>query len=178
VNERLEEPKIEETLEPAVEALATEEAEPEQAPAPKASAPSWQRLAYTIEFLIAIVATFELWSQVGGQGHLEMLPWYSKLVLVLGLDWCCVRFTAGMVEEQHAWNPRSARWLMGMIVIAAVMGGITFYYHLHEVPDDTDTDDTTASSAGTPYSSRPLLCMGVFSKAASPLSRTSEKARG
>jgi len=65
-----------------------------------------------------------------------------------------------------------------MIVIAAVMGGITFYYHLHEVPDDTDTDDTTASSAGTPYSSRPLLCMGVFSKAASPLSRTSEKARG
>jgi hypothetical protein len=32
------------------------------------------RLAYTTLYLIAIIAVFVVWSQVGGQGHLDLMP--------------------------------------------------------------------------------------------------------
>jgi hypothetical protein len=113
---------------------------------PVASGPSWLRLAYSFEFLIALLVTFTLWSEIGGQGHLDLMPWYIKLVCGVSMACCCIRFTAGLVEEPRAWNSRSARWLGGLIVIAIVMGGITYYYHLHEAQDDQDTDDNTATS--------------------------------
>ena len=113
---------------------------------PVASGPSWLRLAYSFEFLIALLVIFRLWSEIGGQGHLDLMPWYIKLVCGVSLACCCIRFTAGLVEEPRTWNSRSARWLGGLIVIAMVMGGITYYYHLHEAQDDQDTDDNTATS--------------------------------
>ena len=39
------------------------------------------RLAYTTQFLIALIAVFVLWSQVGGQSHIDLMPWYFKLGL-------------------------------------------------------------------------------------------------
>ena len=33
------------------------------------------RLAYATQFLIAVIAVFTLWSQVGGQSHLDLMPW-------------------------------------------------------------------------------------------------------
>ena len=62
------------------------------------------------------------------------------------MAWCCVRFTAGFVEERKPWNSRSARWLGGVIAIATLMGGITYYYHLHEAQDEPDNEDNTATS--------------------------------
>ena len=41
--------------------------------------PYWSRLAFVTEFLVALVAILELWSQVGGQSHLDLMPWYTKL---------------------------------------------------------------------------------------------------
>ncbi len=105
--------------------------------------PSWLRLAYALEFLIALIAIISLWSEIGGEGHLDLMPWYTKLVCILGLDWCCVRFTAGL------WNSkkfgRGARYAgsRASCCFAIAMGGITYYYHLHEELDDGD-DDTTA----------------------------------
>jgi hypothetical protein len=107
----------------------------------------WLRLAYTLEFLIAVLTIFTLWSEVGGQGHLDLLPWYIKLICVLGTAWCCVRFTAGMVEQTKAWNRRSAGWLLGIVFFAIAMGSIVYYYHLHEEPDDDSNDTTAAVSA-------------------------------
>jgi len=114
--------------------------------APATSGPSWLRLAYSFEFLIAMLAVFTLWSEIGGQGHLDLMPWYIKLVCGVSMAWCCIRFTAGLVEEQKAWNSRSARWFSALMTIAIVMAGITYYYHLHEAQDQPDTDDTTATS--------------------------------
>jgi hypothetical protein len=37
------------------------------------------RLAYATQFLIALIAVYVLWSQVGGQSHLDLMPWYLKL---------------------------------------------------------------------------------------------------
>jgi hypothetical protein len=144
-NEGLDVPKPTEPL------LVSETTAPEERSAPTlkvpaAHGPFWLRLAYSFEFLIALLVIFMLWSEIGGQGHLDLMPWYIKLSSGLAMAWCCVRFTAGMVEEPKAWNFRSARWLSGIIAIAIVMGGITYYYHLHEAQDDQDTDDNRATS--------------------------------
>ncbi len=89
---------------------------------------------------------------MGGQGHLELLPWYVKLICVLGSAWCCVRFTAAIVEQAAAWNRRSIGWLAGIILFGIAMGGITYYYHLNEEQND-DADDTTATATLSPRSS-------------------------
>ena len=43
--------------------------------------PHLLRLAYISEFLLAVVSILMLWTQVGGQGHLDLMPWHLKLVL-------------------------------------------------------------------------------------------------
>jgi hypothetical protein len=110
------------------------------------------RLAYTFEFMIAILTIFTLWSEVGGQGHLELLPWYVKLICVLGCAWCCVRYTAAIVEQAAAWNRRSIGWLVGIVLFGIAMGGITYYYHLNEDQND-DADETSATASLFPRSS-------------------------
>ena len=134
MQERLEEPRTEEVL-------------PELQSAPAWIGPAWLRMAYAIEFLIALIAVFTVWSQVGGQGHMDLLPWYIKLACAVSLAWCSVRFTAALVEHQKAWNQHTMVWFTGIIIVVVAMGGITYYYHLHEVPDEPDTDDTTSTSA-------------------------------
>ena len=148
MNERLEEPTTEEAIreslpEPPSEPAADEKTIPW-------SGPAWLRLAYMFEFLIALVTIFTVWSQVGGQGHLDLMAWYIKLGLSLGLAWCVVRFTAAMVEHEKAWNVHTAMWLAWMVLFAAAMGGVTYYYHIHEVPDESDTDDTSSTSVHLP----------------------------
>jgi hypothetical protein len=143
VSERLEAPAEEESR-PELSMLA----EGSPAPvvlSPSSLNPSWLRLAYALEFLIAAIAIISLWSEIGGEGHLDLMPWYVKLGCILGLAWCCVRFTAGMVEQQKVWTRRTLGWFAGILLFCIAMGGITYYYHLHEEPDDGD-DDTTATT--------------------------------
>ena len=143
VNEGLEEPRTED--------LAAEVSE-----TPAHNHVSWLRFAYAFEFLIALICVFTVWGQVGGQGHLDLLPWYIKLICSLALSWSTVRFTAGIVEQEKAWNRRTRRWLFAIVGASVVMAAITYYYHLHEVPDEPDTDETstaTSVTAGEPGSS-------------------------
>ena len=35
--------------------------------------PYWLRLAFVAEFLLALVAILEVWSEVGGQNHLDLM---------------------------------------------------------------------------------------------------------
>jgi hypothetical protein len=144
VSERLGEPRVEEILPERVA-----EGAPEEIPQPAPARPNWLRLAYSVEFLLALLAILTLWSEVGGQGHLDMMPWYTKLLCVLASAWCCVRLSAGMVEHPRAWNRRTLAWLAGLVVMSIVMAGITFYYHLHEESDQPDSDDTTTAAMNT-----------------------------
>ena len=57
------------------------------------------RLAYATQFLIALIAVFVLWSQVGGQRHLDLMPWYFKLGLGGGAALAVVKATAAAVAE-------------------------------------------------------------------------------
>jgi hypothetical protein len=112
---------------------------------PSRLSPSWLRLAYALEFLIALIAIISMWSEIGGEGHLDLMPWYTKLGCIVGLAWCCVRFTAGIVEQQKIWTRRTVGWFMGILLFSIAMGAITYYYHLHEEQDDGDEDTTAAA---------------------------------
>ena len=69
------------------------------------------RLAYATQFLIALVAIFILWSQVGGQDHLDLIPWYIKLLLGAGAAFAIVKATAAAVSRDAAWNAVTLRWV-------------------------------------------------------------------
>jgi hypothetical protein len=149
VNEPLELSKTEESLPELTAELLSMESAPEAAASPLVVVPSWLRLAYAVEFLIALIAILNVWSEVGGQGHLDLMPWHIKLGCVFGLAWCSVRFTAGIVEQGNIWTRRTIAWLAGILLFGIAMGGITYYYHLHEEPEDDD-EDTTAAWVRTP----------------------------
>ena len=156
-------PQLEETVAPVTLALPPpppediaavtplpEAVPPPPPPPPPPSAiqiqPAWLRLAFAFEFLLALLVGLEMWTQVGGQGHMDLLPWYIKLSCTTLVAWCTVKLTAAMMEQPNAWSRRSKFWLTGILLTAAVMGGITYYYHLHEVTDEPDTDENATTS--------------------------------
>jgi hypothetical protein len=106
----------------------------------------WLRLLYIFEFLIAIPAVYTLWSQVGGQGHMDLMPWFWKLGLGGSAAWAVVRVTKAAVEHERGWNLRSLSWLLLVLAIATLMGGVTYYYHLHETPGEIDSEETTTAA--------------------------------
>jgi hypothetical protein len=106
--------------------------------------PAWKRIAYAIEFFLATLAVFTVWSQVGGQGHLDLMPWYWKLVCGLGLSCAAVGFTVASAEQEQFWNAKSIAWLVGAIVLMTFMGGLTYHYHLLEPADEESGDVITS----------------------------------
>src|SRR5260370_36678805 len=102
--------------------MASEPApEPVQAEEPGAvptwEGPPWMRLAYAIEFLLALIAIVILWSEVGGQGHMDLFPWYPKLSCVLAEAWCCMRFTAALADQPQASRRPPIGWLAAIILV-------------------------------------------------------------
>ena len=116
--------------------------------------PSVLRLAYVAEFLLALVAGDLLWSQVGGQGHLDLMPWCAKLLCLLALAVITVRATAAAVSQERAWNAATISYLLVAILIAAVMAAMTYYYHLNE---EDDAEDDIAQGVARTYSSATTL---------------------
>lgn len=110
------------------------------------------RLAYTTQFLIALVAVFLLWSQVGGQSHLDLMPWYLKLGLGAGAAFASVKATAAAVAREHAWNSQTLKWLGLMLALLAGCGLASYYYHVYGETDEGDDQqqDTAVSSAPLP----------------------------
>jgi hypothetical protein len=107
--------------------------------------PNLLRLAYMLEFLVAQVAILEVWSQVGGQAHLDLMPWYTKLSLTLGLALVTVFGTVSAVSHERAWNAKTLACLALALMIAGGMAGATLYYHLHE-GDEVESDEPAAIS--------------------------------
>jgi hypothetical protein len=149
VKERIEEAQREEVFPESPSDSGADEAIAQEIPQdpaqPESTAINWLRLAYSIEFLLALLAVLTLWSEIGGQSHLDMMPWYTKLICLIASAWCCVRFTAGLVEERRVWNRRTRVWLTGLILVATAMGAITYYYHLHEETDEQDSEETATA---------------------------------
>jgi hypothetical protein len=111
-----------------------------------------------IEFLVAVVAIFETWSMVGGQGHLDLMPWYAKLGFVWGLALLTVMGSMAAVSHEHAWNAKTIACLLLALVIAAGMGATTYYFHLHENDDQASgTEDDSITWLHSPVQGTELL---------------------
>lgn len=125
------------------------------------------RLAYVSEFLLALIAALMLWSQVGGQGHLDLMPWYDKLSLSVALALVTVLGTMSAVAHERAWNARTVAFLLMALLIAGAMAALTYYYHVHEDEDDEGGNANIAVvtlEAPLPYSLG-LLNRGTPSRA-------------
>src|SRR5215831_4935241 len=101
------------------------------------------RLAYITLFLIALFTVFTLWSQVGGQGHLDLLPWHIKLVLSVGAAYAITRATSAAVAGDRGWNLQSVRWLGLALAVLFICGMASYYAHsyLEDTGDEGDGSD-------------------------------------
>jgi protein-S-isoprenylcysteine O-methyltransferase Ste14 len=109
------------------------------------------RIAYVCEFLLALLAISVVWGQVGGQDHLDLMPWYDKFVLIFALALVTVAGTVAAVSRERAWNGITIACLAMALMLLCAMGAVTYYYHLHE-DQDQDTDNT----AGVAYTNSPI----------------------
>ncbi len=102
------------------------------------------RLAYTTQFLIALIAVFVLWGQIGGQSHLDLMPWYLKLGLGTASAFAAVKATAAAVDRERAWNGQSLKWFGLMLALLLGCALASYYAHLNEDSDQGDQPDGEA----------------------------------
>ena len=114
------------------------------------------RLAYISEFLLALLTILTFWSEIGGQDHLDLMPWYTKLVLSAGLAFAVVMVTASSVADEKALNRKALVWIAIIAAILAAMAAITYYYHLHENDDQQEESETPNPVARLAPNERPL----------------------
>lgn len=103
------------------------------------------RLAYALEFLVAIVAVFTAWPEIGGQDALDLMHWGWRLGLGLAMAGAIVAYTGALVTEPSVWSPRAARRLSALLLVAMVMGAVTYYYVLQEEKESSDEDKPVPS---------------------------------
>src|SRR4051812_24012704 len=105
------------------------------------------RLAYATQFLIALIAVFILWSEVGGQSHLDLMPWYLKLGLGAGSALAVVNATKAAVDGSRGWNPGTLRWFGIALALLIGCGLASYYFHVYGESDDEQQDETITSQA-------------------------------
>jgi hypothetical protein len=103
------------------------------------------RLAYVTQFMIAVMAVFVLWAQVGGQSHLDLMPWYVKLGLGAGAALAAVRATMCAVSEKAAWNGGTVKWFGIMLALMAGCGLASYYFHVYGESEDEQDEETVTS---------------------------------
>jgi hypothetical protein len=113
-------------------------------------APHILRVALAIEYLLALIATTVVWEEIGGQGLLDLMPWYTKLGLIGGFCWAFVGFSGSLARPGRWRTRRSVLWLCATIVLATAMGLVTYYYHLHEPTDDENDEDAPTTATVLP----------------------------
>src|SRR5215469_13332394 len=104
------------------------------------------RLAYTTQFLLALLAVFFLWSEVGGQSHLDLMPWYLKLVLGGGASFAVVKATISSVSREPAWNGGTLKWLGILLAFLIGCGLATYYYHTYEEDNGDEEQEQSMTS--------------------------------
>ena len=107
--------------------------------------PKLLRVAYVFEFLVALVAIFSAWSEVGGQAALDLMYWGWKFALGLGLAFAIVAYTAALVSEDSVWSLRSVRWLAAILLLTVTIGAVTYFYAM-QVDTGGDSEESGTMS--------------------------------
>lgn len=110
--------------------------------------PQLLRLVYAFEFLIALLAIFAAWSEIGGQAALDLMHWAWKLGLSLALAGAIVSYTAALVSGESLWTLQAARSLAIILIVVVAMGIVTYYYVLQE--EVNEPEETSTVSAHVP----------------------------
>jgi len=103
------------------------------------------RLAYVTQFLIAVIAVFVLWAQVGGQSHLDLMPWYLKLGLGAGAAIAVVRATMCAVSGATAWNGGTLKWFGITLALLIGCGLASYYFHVYGESEEEQDEETVTS---------------------------------
>jgi hypothetical protein len=111
------------------------------------------QILFAIEFLIALMASITLWSQAGGQYHLDLMPWYWKLGLPMAAATAFTRLTMCRADASSP-KSRAAAWLVALLLVIGCAGTVTYYYHLYEPQDNSE--ETTDENARWNGSSSPV----------------------
>src|SRR5579863_46738 len=91
---------------------------------------------YAIEFLIALVAVFTVWSEVGGQGHLDYMDWYWKAAIGFPAAFAVVKLTVALASDSPRRRWRVMVWIVVLVLLSVGAGAVTYYYHLNEPQDE------------------------------------------
>ena len=102
------------------------------------------RLVYVCEYLLALVAVFTAWSEIGGQAALDVMPWFWKFGLGAALAAAIVAYSGAIASQDSLWTLRSARWLTAIGILLLAIGVVTYYYVLEE--DTVEPDDAGTAS--------------------------------
>lgn len=98
-------------------------------------------------FLVAIQSILALWSQVGGQYHLDLMYWPWKLGLTLTAAALVTAIGAEAGRTTRLFTRRTLLYFSCLIGVMLIAGVVTFYYHQNE-PAEEDSDE------GTTYTTR------------------------
>lgn len=106
---------------------------------------------YAIEFLLALLAVYTVWGDVGGQNHLEFMAWYWKAAIGFAMAAGTVRLTVAAASDSPGARRRITLWTLALAVLAICAGLLSYYYHLIEPPDeDQDAPATVTPTACLP----------------------------
>lgn len=111
------------------------------------------RLAYTTLFVLALLALFVVWDDVGG--HLDLMPWYLKLGLGAGAAFALVKATASAVGHERTWNGRTLRWAGILLALLIGCGLASYYYHVYDEQQNDDQDENLTSRLVAPVTVPP-----------------------
>lgn len=103
------------------------------------------RLAYATQFLIAVIAAYVLWSQVGGQTHFDALPWYVTGGLILAAAFAIVKATHEAVNHDSSWNTGTLKWCAILLALIAACGMASLYAHDYLEDEEPGEGDTALS---------------------------------
>ena len=92
----------------------------------------WRRLSTALVFLLAWIAIWLAWPQVGGQGHLDLMHWGWKLGLPLGGAWAAAGAARAALFAPRLISRGVVGWLLLLAAFGATAGWVTYNYHLQE----------------------------------------------
>ena len=114
------------------------------------------RAFFVFEFLIAIDVWLTLWSQVGGQYHLDLMFWPWKFGLTLAAAWLITAITAEVMKP-GSLSRRAIIYAALLFAVIVTAGMVTYYYHMNEPPDDQNSDTTATMTTRLTKPGKPSL---------------------